>query len=102
MAEYALPDRLIHRLEIIAQYEKRTPAEVLETLLDNYEPKAEQQAPEETDNAPPLGTLARLAHELEKDGFLEFDVPGGGYSRELFEKGFGEYLMQKKSRWDEQ
>ena len=92
MAEISLPSHLLQKLEEIAKNEKRTPVEVLETLLHEHSMRV--GAPSQIDT-PPIGTLARLAYEAGKLGFHSGQTDTAERSREILQDEFADYLIRK-------
>lgn len=86
-----LPETLLQQLEKIAEDEKRTPADLLESLLSGYVQMRGKKATKR-------GTLADFARVAEQMGLRSAQpVDTAARSREILETEFPDYIRRN---WD--
>ncbi len=92
MTDISIAPHLIEKLRRIADIEHRPIEAVLESLIEQYPvPMVEDTSPDaEGDDVPPLGTLARLAYEARKVGFMSGDPDVVDKSREILQTEFAD------------
>ena len=90
MADLMIPDALANRLRDLAQRENRSVADVLETMIEQYEPAAEPETEEMAEN--PLLLMVQMAEEANLP-FSETDV--AERSREILNTEYADYLLKR-------
>ncbi len=99
MTDIPVAPHLIEKLRLIAEAEHRPIEAVLESLIEQYPVPIEDEPTPDEGDVPPLGTLARLAYEARKVGFMSGETDMSERSREILEQEFFEYLT-RDGRWN--